>query len=340
MRKKDCLLVSVLLLGLCSCGKTTEISDKVEPVQVKVLKIGAASHQETLRFSGTVVEENGAVLSFPFMAQIDRIYVEVGSKVKKGQLIASANTASMKSAHQAAQASLRQAEDAWQRMKELHDRGSLAEIKWVEVQSKLQQAKSMEEMARKNLNDCRLYAPFSGVISEKTAEIGQNVLPGAPVVRLVTGDDLAIKIAVPETEISEIYEGQTAQICIPALKEKLLQGFVAEKGIQANPMSRSYEVKIRISGKDHTALPGMVAETFLSKKDADRTFVIPARILQIDENNRTFVWVNRQGKASRQMLRCGEFTADGVTVTDGLHDGDEVLVEGQQKVCENTPIKF
>lgn len=340
MRKKDCLLVSVLLLGLSGCGKTPVVPDKTEPVQVKVLKIGAASHQEILRFSGTVVEENGGTLSFPFMAQIDRIYVEVGSKVKKGQLIASANTASMKSAYQAARASLQQAEDAWKRMKELHDRGSLAEIKWVEVQSKLQQAKSMEEMARKNLNDCSLYAPFSGVIAEKSAEEGQNVLPGAPVVRLVTGEDLAVKISVPETEISEIYEGQMAQIRIPALNGTSLWGKVSEKGVLANPMSRSYEVKVRLSGADRSLLPGMVAETYLSKKDADRTFVIPARILQIDEHNQTFVWVNRQGKASRRTIRCGEFTTDGVTVTEGLQDGDEVIVEGQQKVCENTPIKF
>lgn len=340
MRKKDCLLVSVLVLGLCGCSKATDVPDKAEPVKVKVLKMGAASHQETLRFSGTVVEENGGSLSFPFMAQIDRIYVGVGSRVKKGQLIASANATSMKSAYQAAQASLRQAQDAWNRMKELHDRGSLADIKWVEVQSKLQQAKSMEEMARKNLNDCRLYAPYSGVIADKMAEVGQNVAPGSPVVRLVTGDDLAVKVSVPETEISEVYEGQSAQVCISALGDKYLQGKVSEKGVLANPMSRSYEVKVRISDAGHAVLPGMVAEVSLSKKDADRTFIIPAQILQIDEQNQTFVWVNRQGKASRRLIRCGEFTADGVTVVDGLKDGDEIIVEGQQKVCENTPLSF
>lgn len=52
-------------------------------------------------------------------------------------------------------------------MKLLHDKGSIAEMKWIEVQSKLQQARSMEEVARKNLKDCKLYAPYSGVISEK-----------------------------------------------------------------------------------------------------------------------------------------------------------------------------
>ena len=91
----------------------------------------------------------------------------LGDRVAKGQLIATVDPFSMQSSYDAAKASLAQAEDAYRRMKELYDKGSLPEIKWVEVQSKLQQAKSMEEVARKNLDDCKLYAPFSGIISER-----------------------------------------------------------------------------------------------------------------------------------------------------------------------------
>ena len=79
---------------------------------------------------------------------------------------------SVRSSYDAAKAALVQAEDAYRRMEELHAKGSLPEIKWVEVQSKLQQARSMEEMARKNLKDCKLYAPFSGVIADKSVEVG------------------------------------------------------------------------------------------------------------------------------------------------------------------------
>lgn len=340
MRKKDCLTMLVFALCLCSCNKATEVPQKAEPVKVKVLKVGAASQQETWRFSGTVTEENGGALSFPFMAQIEQIYVGMGSKVKKGQLIARANSTAMKSAHEAAVASLRQAEDAWKRMKELYDKGSLAEIKWVEIQSKLAQARSMEAMARKNLNDCKLYAPYSGVIAEKVAEVGQNVAPGAPVVRLVTGNSLAIKISVPETDISKVYEGQAAQIIIPALGQARLTGNVCEKGVLANPMSRSYEVKIKLSGAQGNVLPGMVAEVYLPTEGATQNYVIPARVLQIDEQNRTFVWLNQKGKATKREIRCGEFTSSGVTVLSGLKDGDEIITEGQQKVCENTPLSF
>ena len=100
--------------------------------------------------------------------QAEPVKVDLGSRVRQGQLLAALDEVSMQNTYQAAKAALKQAEDAYQRMKELHEKGSLAEMKWVEVQSKLQQAQSMEAVARKNLTDCQLYAPFSGVIAEKS----------------------------------------------------------------------------------------------------------------------------------------------------------------------------
>ena len=153
----------------------------------------------------------------------------------------------MQNRYQAAKAALKQAEDAYQRMKELHEKGSLAEMKWVEVQSKLQQAQSMEAVARKNLTDCQLYAPFSGVIAEKSLEVGQNVVPGVQVLKLVSDDRLKVRISVPETEIARVARGQKAVIEAPVLNGTTAEGVVTEKGVQANPLSRSYEVNVSIS---------------------------------------------------------------------------------------------
>ena len=72
-------------------------------------------------------------------------------------------------------ASLVQAQDAYDRMKTLYENKSLPEIKWVEVQSKLQQAQSMESIARKNLEDASLYAPFDGVIGKYKYHFDSNI---------------------------------------------------------------------------------------------------------------------------------------------------------------------
>lgn len=92
---------------------------------------------------------------------IEQLPVHVGQYVKAGQLIASVNPATLQNTYDAAAATLTQARDAYERMKQLHERGSIPEIQWVEAQSKLSQAESSERIAKKNLADCRLVAPYS-----------------------------------------------------------------------------------------------------------------------------------------------------------------------------------
>ena len=342
MKRMKMFVGMALLVGsaVCAgCGNTSkDVSQTPEPVKVKTIRVESSEMNESRRFSGTVEEENGSVLSFSVMGTLKDIYVGLGSRVKKGQLIAQVDQASMESSYRAAKASMEQAEDAFQRMKELHDKGSLAEIKWMEVQSQYRQACSMEEIARKNLEDCKLYAPFDGVIAEKSAEIGQNVAPGVPVVKLVTAGQLRISIPVPESEIVHVEVGQQASVCVSALEDGRFTGRVTEKGIKAHPLSRSYLVKIRPDRTVQGLMPGMVAEVSLEAGHGGQVFVIPASILQTDENNHTFVWLRSEGKAVRRVVECGDFTSQGVTVLSGLVAGDEIIVEGQQKVCEGTPV--
>ena len=329
------------LISLVGCQNSSDarlLENK--PVKVKVMQVSALTMNKSQCFSGTVEEEKSTSLSFSVMGTVKSLPVGVGERVKKGQLIATLDMQSMQSSYNAAKASLEQAKDAHRRMKELYDKGSLPEIKWVEAQSKLRQACALEEIAAKNLKDCKLYAPYSGVIAQKSVDAGQNVVPGMTVAKLISEELMKVKIAVPETEIAHVALQQKAKILVPALGGSTFAGVVMEKGIVANSLSRSYEVKIRIENAGNQLMPGMVTEVELEQAEALSLLVIPASIVQLDEMNQTFVWVNEGGKASKQTISCGKFTANGVTVTSGLESGDAILVEGQQKVSEGTPISF
>ena len=265
--------------------------------------------------------------------------VRLGDRVSKGQLIGTLDDTSARSSHTAAQATLAQAEDAYRRMKELHDKGSLPEIKWVEIQSKLKQARSMETLAKKQLDDCRLTAPFAGIIPSKTGEAGQNVMPGMAVAQLVSATGQQVKIAVPEAEIGNITVGQKASVAIPALKGKRYEATVTERGVTANALSRSYEVKLKVDDADDSLLPGMVAEVTLTENNGQTACIIPLHIVQLDEQNRNFVWTEKDGKAVKRFITCGDFAGNGVIVTQGLQPGDNLIIKGQHKVCEGTPIE-
>lgn len=357
MNYRHLLFLLVSLPILAGCNNSGKVEKESAPVIVKVEKITPSSYNISSSYSGTVEGENISSLSFSVMGTVKSVNVNVGTTVKKGQLLASIDDTSIQSSYNAAKASLDQAEDAYNRMKELYDKGSLPEIKWIEVQSKLKQARSIEEMSRKNLSDCKLYAPFSGVISDKKIEVGQNVTPGIPVMTILSGKSSNVKISVPENEIYKISDGQKAIITVPALKNIMLSGEVVEKGIQANPISRSYQVKLKIGGiigsssedlKNKTnnqacddindIMPGMVTNVSILSGDSSETIVVPAELLQLDDSNRYFVWLRQNGKATKRFVECGEFTSNGVIVVSGLDFGDELIIEGQQKVCEGTPV--
>lgn len=327
----------LLLLGGCQDGQ--EQVNELQPVNVKTMTVVRGAPSDGSRYSGTVEEQNGTPLSFSVAGTVQAVHVRLGQRVAVGQLIATLDDASLRNSHAAAQAALKQAEDAYRRMKELHDKGSLPDIKWVEVQSQVEQARSVEQIAAKNLRDCRLYAPYDGVIAAKNVEVGQNVAPGLSVAQLVSTSVLNVKIAVPETEIASVAVGQSAYITVQALGNRSFKGSVVEKGVVANPLSRSYEVKLRVQEACADLMPGMVTEVrFCPAAKAEGGCVIPARIVQLDEQNQSFVWTVTHGKAHKAVIQPGEYTADGVTVLSGLSAGDEVIVEGQQKVCNGTPV--
>lgn len=124
-----------------------------------------------------------------------------------------------------------------------------------------------------------------------------------------------------------------------ALGGKSYRATVTEKGVTANALSRSYDVRLKVDNADSRLLPGMVVSVTLSSRGATGYPVVPAGIVQIDERNKTFVWVVSDGKAARRDINCGEYVGDGVTVTSGLKAGERVIVEGSQKVCNGTKVK-
>lgn len=343
MKQNTLIFLSLMAIVLSSCGNSDKVDKQsAAPVKVKVTTISPTAVDGQSAYSGTVEEENATLVSFAVAGTVKSIHVGLGDRVRKGQLIATLDQQQIESSWRAAKSTLDQAEDAYRRMQKLHEGGSLPEIKWVEAENKLRQATSMEEIARKNLNDCRLYAPFDGVVAEKQAEVGQNVMPGLGIVKVVSGQKLKVKIAVPEQEIANIKTGQKALISVAALGGKTISATVAEKGIMANPLSRSYDVKLRLDGASSSGLmPGMVADVcLLTAGNQQAQCVLPERLVQLDEHNNRFVWIAKGKTATRRTVEIGDYTAHGVTIKSGLAYGDMVISEGQQKVCEGSKITY
>lgn len=328
-------LMIILAVG-CS-GKKNETAGERE-IPVKVVKVVSSGFVGNQSYVGTVEEESASSLSFQVMGNVDRIYISEGQQVSQGQLLASLERSTLQNTYDAAQASFKQAQDAADRMKILYENKSLPEIKWVEVESKLQQARSMESIARKNLEDACLYAPFSGVIGKRNVEAGENVQPGKPVFTLLNIKTVRVKIAVPEKEISSIGK-RKATITVGALNDRVFRGTVTEKGITANPVSYTYEAKIKLDNDQGVLLPGMVCNVKVESGEALPAISLPHNVIQVAHTGERYVWCVRDGKAKAVAVRVGDLTDNGILITDGLKEGDEVITGGYHKVSENMKVK-
>ncbi len=333
------LILTISASVISGCGnKHEEKQSGRPPVRVKSLTVGSAGVQEFSSYSGTVEEETGTVVSFSTAGTIRTLTVNEGHSVKKGQLIGTLDDGSLRKAYDIAKATLDQAKDAYERMRILHESNSLPDIKWVEVQSKLSQAESAAEIARIALNDAKLYSPVSGTVSEKMVSVGQTVAPGQPVAKLVDIHSVKVSISIPENEIENFREGTAAIITTNAAPEHAYNGVLVEKGVSANPLSRSYPVKYRVGNPDGKLLPGMICDVKVEKAVSSEGIILPLGSVMLSADNRNYVWLDSAGTARRRDVITGTMLPEGVVIESGLRSGDKVIVSGMDKVSQGMKV--
>lgn len=338
------LTMAVVCAMFTSCGFKKEKTTVIPPIKVDVIAAAGGAQSGNRQYSGTVESGDGADMSFPVSGTLKRICVEPGQKVSKGQLLAELDDATLQNASQVAEATLAQAQDAYNRLKKLHDADALPDIQWVDVQSKLRQAENAAAIARRAVGDARIYAPVSGVVSEKFADAGQTVAPAVPIVRIVSIGDVKINISVPESEIAAMKPGIKAEITAESVETGKLEGILIEQGVVANPLSRTYDVKFRVSNADGILRPGMLCNvTVMAPGDAGEAtenIILPVNAVLLSADNRHFVWLAKKGVAEQRFVTTGTILPRGVEITNGIADGDTVIVAGMQKVCNGTKIQY
>jgi RND family efflux transporter MFP subunit len=308
-----------------------------DAVPVRVVEAAAQAVTGERSFPGMVGEAFSVTVGFPGMGTVEEVFVDEGDRVRKGQLMATLGAAAARNSLDAAAAALRQAEDAYGRIHKLHLRGSVADIRLVEVEAALDRARAAAADAQRNLDDCRLVAPCDALAAVRSVEPGMTVMPGVAAFRLVAAGAVDIKIAVPENEIAGVYEGEEASIEIGG--RLLAKGRVAVKGVTSNPLSHAYEVKIALDDKaDARLLPGMVCRAHLAAHNGQPEIALPNTAIRVDADNRRFVWVVRDGIAGRRYVETGGLVDGGIVVSGGLEAGDMVVVEGYTKISEGMAV--
>ena len=350
MRKLYFLLLPLLFVG-SSCVhknsdgiKSADGNDQSAPIRVKTEVVASSTGEGIQTYVGIVEESEATAVSFTSMGVVKRMFVKEGQAVSKGQLIAEMDDTQARNVLSGAEAQMTQANDALQRYGMLHENGSLPEVQWVEIQSKVAQAKSQLELAKKNLSDCRLVAPVSGVVGKKQVCAGETALPSQAVVSILDINKVKVKVAIPETEICEISTNTPSCIKVDAINQQFNGGLI-EKGVEADALTHTYDVRINVANTGHQLLPGMVASVTFSPAailaEESNLLTLPVTSVQKKANGKLFVWVvDKDNKAHRTDVTLGKTMGNRIAITKGISIGQCVVTEGYQKLSEDTKVIF
>ena len=340
------LIIPAIALSMLIACHPKENQDNLpgnKPIMVATVIVKKEKVVTALRYSGTAEAYQSIPLTFQTTGTVQEVLADAGDIVQKGQLLASLDPTDAKSMYEITLSQYQQAKDAYERLKTVHNQGSLPEIKWVEMESKLDQAQSSLNLAKNNLDKCKLYAPVNGMVGRRNIEPGMSSLSivSAPL-ELVDIKQVYVKISVPENEVARIVKGMKAIFTVSALNDKEFKGVVANISPVADRISRTYEAKILVPNPEFALKPGMVCDVKMETTIEKELILVPYQSVSKDSENHTFVFlVDAAAKRARkQIIKTGQYQDAGLEVISGLEQGQIIVNGGKEKLSDNSLIAW
>lgn len=325
-------------VGIAGCKSKSPAPTAIDP-SVSVAVVRSSDVGRTVRLSGTIEADKTLVLGFAQPGTVEAVLVQEGESVKRGQALARLVTRALSDSLGIAKAKSAQADDAVRRLEPMHKNQTLPDIKWVEAETGQEQARRMVSIAQKNLDDATLRAPEDGVVSKRQIEAGASVLPGAPAVTLVTAQRMLAVAPIAEARIRHVQIGQSARVTVSAT-EKTFQGSVREIGVLADPLTRTYPVKIAVENADATLRVGMVADVHLRESSGGSALVVPPAAVRIDEKGSTYVYVvSGDSTAHRKAVQVTGFVGEDTAVTGAIDAGARVVTSGTAMLTDGSAVR-
>ena len=335
-------ILGIGLLTFPGCAKHESRQREQAPIRVKTVVVAPHEGSAMTRYVGTVAPLHETPLSMQTSGRVLEIRCRESERVHQGQLLVRVDDTQARNALQTAEAALRQAQDGYDRVRQVHEKGAVTDQKMVEIESQLARARSLRDAAQQQVNECTLIAPCDGVVSGLNLEAGQTIIPGMKLFSLLDVTALNVRFTVPEAEIGKIVISRqssetSGEIECVAL-DTVLPIRITEKSMTASPLTHTYEVTARIIGGTDILLPGMIGKVKLKGErgmvKGERTeedIVIPAHCVLLKPEGPT-VWVVENGRAVRRNIKIDGYLANGVRVKSGLQEGDSLITEGYQKL--------
>ena len=343
------LLAALLLAG---CKSEAVVAPAVRPAIVTQPRAGDALGVET--YSGALRARRESVLGFRVGGKVQERQVDVGARVRKGEVLATLEPEDASLAVSSANAQYAWAKaDLALAKSELDRHASMLEKKyipqslydarrnaWEAAQARVEQARAQLAVARNQSEYTSLRADHDGVITATPAEVGQVVASGQPVVSLAHDGEIEVVVNVPESRVGGFTVGQPVLVEIWAEANARYSGKVREVAPQADPVSRTYEVRVTLLEPNQAVQLGMTARIYLDAGQATGALLLPlTAVTETGKGHSVWVYDTKTKKVRSHPVRVGAWREDGVSVLDGLTEKDWVVAAGVHKLVEGQTVR-
>ena len=359
--KKIIILLSLSAVLFISCGKDKKESTNNEPaIAVKVSGTSADSNGSFVTASGKIDAENSANLSTSMMGYVTKVNVKVGQKVTAGQLLVSINNADLQAKKAQVDASILQANAAFNSAKKDYERFTALFAQQSASQKELDDMTSRYEMAKAGLEGAKqmrneilaqfsyanITAPFEGEVTNTYVKEGDMANPGMPLVSIEGAKQLQVSAMVSEGDITAIKNGMSVKVLIKSSNQELV-GKVVEVSGSAKNTGGQYLVKINLINPGTTVLSGMfvnvqfpIASQPESANIKSDKVLVPESVL-VHQGQLTGIYTIGTGNvAILRWLRTGKTFGNQVEILSGLSNDEQYIVSADGKLYNGAKVNL
>lgn len=342
---------SLLALGMIAAGTMAAVvAANAQAPRVATGVSEMAPIVNRVRLSGTVVSPRTAQLSSDLGGLVKDVMVDLGDRVSAGdplvQLDASLESLQLKSAEASTREAREELADAQRRVRiaqrlaendnlpqnELDAREAALRI----AEAKVDRLEAEEGRWRARVERHTIAAPFTGVITSRSAEAGEWINPGDAVVELVDIDHLRVDAAVPQRYFPELGEDPDVTLHFDALPDREVDAEVIARVPLSDPTARTFTLRLNPNAGDIPLTPGMSARVVMRLGTGERGVVIPRDALMRYPDGRTTVWVTqRDGETvtvAERQVQLGRAFDGRIHVRSGLEAGTRIVVRGNESL--------
>jgi RND family efflux transporter MFP subunit len=349
------LVMAALAAGLSACrqadGETAQhdgaapaqAAAGVRVVNVEVTPAAASEFVDFVRATGEVEAINDVTLSAEEGGVIVRLYADKGAVVSQGAPLLKIDDAVLAAQVGEARAAATLAGEQYARQRRVWEEQKIgSEIGLLQAKSGADGAAARLAALEARLAKTVIRAPVDGVFDERTVEVGEMVMPGTPVGRVVGAQRLKVTAGIPERFAPDVRTGANARLAFDVLPGREFTGRVSFVGSSVDPQSRTFPVEVLMDNPGRVIKPNMVANVQVERARLRDVIVVSQDVvLRTETGYQVYVVVERDGAsvAEARPVELGPGYENRVVIREGLAIGDRVVTAGQRQVDHGSRVK-